>query len=229
MSALPASHRAGVTWWLALIAVIAIFAGTRAGAGGGATLEPLRDWADPALPGQPAKGGAARPPLGKPVELAIPALSVRATVRPVGLDAKGALITPPAQEAGWYELGPVAGARGSAVIVGHVDSRTAPGVFAELTALKPGAVVGVLDEHGVWTIFQVRALSQHPKDQLPDRLWGPSRDRVLRLITCGGAFDGRSGHYRDNVVAHATALGRWRPPVGEPYVEPPWDRLTPDR
>lgn len=221
-----------MAWWLALIAAVAVFAGTRAGAGGAATLEPLGDWADPALPGQPTQGEAAhpeRPPLGKPVELAIPALGVRATVRPVALDAKGALITPPAQEAGWYELGPVAGARGSAVIVGHVDSRTAPGVFADLGTLKRGAVVGVLDEHGVWTIFRVRALSQHPKDQLPDELWGPSRDRILRLITCGGAFDRRSSHYRDNVVAHATALGRWRPPAGEPYVEPPWDEFLPDR
>jgi hypothetical protein len=28
-------------------------------------------------------------------------------------------------------------------------------------------------------------------------------DPELRLITCGGAFDSRSGHYQDNVVAYA--------------------------
>lgn len=224
MTTTQVSHRAGTAWWLALFAMGAVFLGTRAGAGGApVALEPFLEAGNTT----PDVGGRAPAPalLQPPAHLVIPTLDIRATVRGVALDAKGALITPPATDAGWYELGPAPGARGSSVIVGHVDSRTAPGVFAELSKLRPGDLVGVRDTGGVWTVFGVRNLSQHPKDALPPDLWAPTRARVLRLITCGGSFDARTGHYRDNVVAHAEALGRWRPPASDPGREPPWDRL----
>ncbi len=34
-------------------------------------------------------------------------------------------------------------------------------------------------------------------------VYGDTPGAELRLITCGGSFDRRSGHYRDNVVAYA--------------------------
>ena len=33
---------------------------------------------------------------------------------------------------------------------------------------------------------------------------GPVPGPVLRLITCGGRFDAKAGHYRDNVVVYAS-------------------------
>lgn len=226
MTAVHTSHRAGAAWWLALFAMGAVFVGARAGTGGTpAVLEPFSGWDTQAAGLAPDDGRPARAPLTPPARLVIPSIEVRASVRPVGLEPDGALVTPPATEAGWYQHGAVPGARGSSVIVGHVDSRTAPGVFADLGTLRAGDLVGVQDSSGVWTVFAVRSLSQHPKDALPAELWAPAKERILRLITCGGAFDARSGHYRDNVVAHAEALGRWRPPASDPGQEPPWKRL----
>lgn len=226
MTAVPTSHRAGAAWWLALFAMGAVFVGARSGTGGTpAVLEPFDDHDFHAAGVAPDDGRPAAVPLTPPARVVIPSIEVRAAVRPVGIDADGALVTPPATETGWYQHGAVPGARGSAVVVGHVDSRTAPGVFAQVGTLGPGDLVGIQDSSGVWTIFAVRSLSQHPKEALPSELWAPAKDRILRLITCGGAFDPRSGHYRDNVVAHAEALGRWRPPASDAGQEPPWDRL----
>lgn len=38
---------------------------------------------------------------------------------------------------GWYDLGPLRGETGPAVIIGHVDSYTGPGVFFNLKHLLP--------------------------------------------------------------------------------------------
>ncbi|GAA4578166.1 hypothetical protein GCM10023176_53540 [Micromonospora coerulea] len=37
------------------------------------------------------------------------------------------------------------------------------------------------------------------------RVYGPTPGPELRLVTCGGEFDRRRGHYRDNVVVFAVA------------------------
>ena len=53
-------------------------------------------------------------------------------------------------------------------------------------------------------MFRVTGRQQVPKIELPAELFsraGPSR---IALITCGGAFDARTRHYRDNVVVVAT-------------------------
>jgi len=39
----------------------------------------------------------------------------------------------------------------------------------------------------------------------PAACTGPTPDRALRLITCGGSFDYARRSYRDNVVAYALA------------------------
>jgi hypothetical protein len=36
-----------------------------------------------------------------------------------------------------------------------------------------------------------------------EAVFGPVPGRVLRLVTCGGAFDRSSGHYLDNLVVTA--------------------------
>jgi hypothetical protein len=47
-------------------------------------------------------------------------------------------------------------------------------------------------------------VERYAKAQFPtERVYGNTADPELRLITCGGVFDGRSGPYQDNVVAYA--------------------------
>ena len=53
-------------------------------------------------------------------------------------------------------------------------------------------------------VFVVDRLESHPKNAFPTKaVYGPTPGATLRLITCGGSFDRKAGHYRDNVIAFA--------------------------
>jgi hypothetical protein len=79
-----------------------------------------------------------------------------------------------------------------------------PGVFFRLHELKPGDRIVVTRQDGSKPVFRVTRLALYRKDQFPTRLVYGNTDRpVLRLITCGGSFDSRTGHYEDNIIAFA--------------------------
>ena len=64
-----------------------------------------------------------------PVRLSIPALRVQSRLERLGLQADGTVAVPESPHvAGWYEHGPRPGQPGPAVILGHVDSKSGPGV-----------------------------------------------------------------------------------------------------
>jgi Sortase domain len=76
-------------------------------------------------------------------------------------------------------------------------------VFYRLGKLRPGALVEVLRD-GRWLAFRVTEVARYPKDSFPtERVYGPTPDPQLRLITCGGVFD--RGSYLDNTVVYAVA------------------------
>ncbi|HEU5449240.1 MAG TPA: hypothetical protein VFW57_09530, partial [Acidimicrobiia bacterium] len=53
-------------------------------------------------------------------------------------------------------------------------------------------------------IFVVDRVESHRKNAFPTKaVYDPTPGSTLRLITCGGSFDRRAGHYRDNVIAFA--------------------------
>ena len=176
-------------------------------------------------PGPSAAASAPRPPVPQalpavasgrvtsttapPIRLQIPAIHVSAKVVDLGLDTDGALQAPPLTnagvgEAGWYDLGPAPGQVGSAIIVGHVDSRQAAGVFYDLGRLTPGDLVEVTLANGETVRFTVTSVQEYSKARFPAReVYGPEPYPSLRLITCGGAFDEATGHYLSNIVAYA--------------------------
>lgn len=140
-----------------------------------------------------------------PVAVSIPAIGVQSSLVPLGLAADGSLEVPAsAAQAGWFTGGAVPGARGPAVIAGHVDSVRGPGVFSSLDRLVAGDEVLVARADGSSARFVVTGSVRVPKDSFPaDRVYGPVPGAELRLITCGGAFDRGVGHYEDNVVVFA--------------------------
>jgi hypothetical protein len=74
--------------------------------------------------------------------------------------------------------------------------------------------------------FEVTGPARYAKAQFPtDAVFGPVTGPVLRLITCGGAFDGSSGHYLDNLVVTARwsliHVGGARSPHGPPTAPVP--------
>ena len=107
--------------------------------------------------------------------------------------------------AGWLTTAPVPGARGPAVIAGHVDSTTGPAVFFRLRELRAGDPVEVRQRDGDVVRFTVRSRDTFAKDEFPTgQVYGPTAGPVLRLITCDGDIDPRTGHYTDNLVVFAS-------------------------
>jgi sortase (surface protein transpeptidase) len=141
-----------------------------------------------------------------PVTLTIPSIGVQTSLIRLGLTASGTLQVPQSTAvAGWYTGSPRPGAVGSAVIAGHIDSRTGPGIFFRLSSLRPGDRVYVRRADGTLAVFRVTAVRQFPKDSFPtSAVYGPAPDPEVRLITCGGTFDPQTGSYLSNTIVYAT-------------------------
>ncbi len=149
---------------------------------------------------------AAAPAVARPVSLRIPAIGVRTALVRLGLTATGTLQVPPtAAVAGWYTGSPRPGAIGAAVIAGHIDSASGPGVFFRLRLLRPGDLIYVRRADGSLAVFEVTAVRSYLKTRFPTRaVYGAVPNSQLRLITCGGTFDQATGHYLSNVIVFAT-------------------------
>jgi sortase (surface protein transpeptidase) len=107
--------------------------------------------------------------------------------------------------AGWYAPGTRPGDPGSAVILGHVDSKRGPAVFFRLRELRRGDTVTIRRADGSSVRFVVQRTEQYPKDRFPtDDVYYPTLTPALRLVTCGGEFDATVGRYRSNVIVFAT-------------------------
>ena len=141
----------------------------------------------------------------KPVWLTIPAIGVKAPVVNLGLNRNGTLQVPGSTTVvGWYTNSPRPGATGSAIIAGHVDSRSGPGVFFWLRTVRPGERIYVRRADGTLAVFTVTAVQMYAKSHFPTAaVYGPVPDAELRLITCGGTFDYARGSYLSNVVVYA--------------------------
>ncbi len=93
------------------------------------------------------------------------------------------------------------------MIAGHVDSRTGPDVFAALRHARPGDLIVVALVDGTAREFVVDDVGLYAKSTFPTAdVYGPSTERELRLITCGGEYDRDRGGYQANVVVFAHAV-----------------------
>ncbi|MGH9087997.1 MAG: class F sortase [Acidimicrobiales bacterium] len=149
-------------------------------------------------------------PASDPVSIDIPAISVQSNLQHLGLNPDGTIQVPqpgPAyNEAAWYDGSPAPGTEGPSVIEGHIDSAaTGPSVFFRLGALGPGDPVDVTLADGTVAVFTVTGVRQYPKASFPTAtVYGNTDFAALRLITCGGSFDGTTGHYVANTVVFAS-------------------------
>ena len=147
--------------------------------------------------------GAAQ--VAEPASLVIPSIGVTTALVHLGLTGSGALQVPPTTTvAGWYTGSPRPGSVGSAVIAGHIDSVTGPGIFYRLSQLRRGARVYVKRADGTLAVFEVTQVRSYQKDDFPTTaVYGAVPDPELRLITCGGTFDYATGHYLSNTIIYA--------------------------
>ena len=147
-------------------------------------------------------------PSARPVTVVIPAIGVVAPVTRLGLERDGSLEVPKGySETGWWSGGPKPGQTGRAVIVGHVDSKSGPAVFANLQEVRRGDLVEVLRADGSAVEFEVRRVEELDKADFPTfDVYGQADRSELRLLTCGGQFDRSKGHYNRNVIVWATRV-----------------------
>jgi hypothetical protein len=152
-------------------------------------------------PLEPLEGGV-RP--GPPARIFIRAAGVDAVVEPVGLQGQ-ALRVPALGHAGWWAGGPRPGEPGRAVVIGHLDRRDGPGLFARVPKLPRGTSVEITDRRGEVHAYSVVGATRVRKDAFPSaHVYGGAARSVLVLVTCGGPYDPESG-YRDNVLVYARA------------------------
>lgn len=177
---------------------------------------PIAAVSESSTPTSPPPTSAAPPsvlvlPASRPLSIAIPAIDVDAPLMRLGRAADNTLEVPPPgphyDDAGWYRHSPTPGELGPSVIVGHVDSaKNGPSVFWKLGTLSKNDRVRVTRSDGSVAIFEVDEVRVFRKKAFPTTLvYGDTDHAALRLITCGGPFDG-AGHYRDNVVVLASLV-----------------------
>jgi Sortase domain len=167
---------------------------TREGAAKG--LDAVRDF-------RSARGYRATP---VPVRLEIDRIGVSTGLERLGRARDGTVEVPSEWGvAGWYAGGTRPGDPGSAVILGHVDSKSGPAVFYRLRELRPGDLVEVVQAGGARVRFAVERTEQVDKRRFPTAdVYYPTLTPMLRLVTCGGSFDPATGHYRSNLIVYAT-------------------------
>lgn len=143
---------------------------------------------------------------GVPTRLKVAAIDIDTRLETLRLAPDGTLIPPrDFGRAGWYAAGTRPGDIGPAVIAGHVDSKRGPAVFYDLRKLTKGDTIEVM-RGGKTVRFIVTSTAWYPKTRFPTtQVYGPTPDRQLRLITCGGVFDRSLRSYRDNLVVYAVA------------------------
>jgi Sortase domain len=197
---------------LALLVLAAGCTGPRAGYGGVSSTLADRGQAGPADGREAVRGfhstrGYRGTPV--PVRLEIARIGVSTGLQRLGRDQRGAVEVPSGPHrwdtAGWYAAGTRPGDPGSAVILGHVDSRSGPAVFYRLRELRRGDLVEVARADGSTVRFTVQRVQEYPKARFPTAdVYYPTLTPMLRLVTCGGAFDRNVHHYLDNVIVFAT-------------------------
>ena len=142
---------------------------------------------------------------GYAVRLAIPAIKLDTEVRQGGIvqDASGQPIweTLPFVAVHYGDLTSLIGARGNAVIAGHVVTLSEGNVFRFLYQLDVGDRVQVWDdaqhEHD-YSVVDVKLVP--PTDT---SVMAPTPDEQLTLITCGGTFDPVKREFSDRLIVTA--------------------------
>jgi len=136
--------------------------------------------------------------------LAIAKLAVHAPVVPLGIDPQGRMLAPDNPKVvGWFELGPLPGTPGNAILTGHVDWNDGSlGVFAGLKNLAPGDGVEFHSPQQSAAEYAVKWLRTYPADKAPvQEILGQNMDeKEMTLITCAGVFDRNLRNYSHRLI-----------------------------
>lgn len=155
---------------------------------------------------------------GIPVTLIIADHHVQAPVSANALNADGSLYVPPdPADVSWssQDVAPGSGF-GTIILVAHINMGGVAGAFSDLGDYRVGQVITVVLADGRRMKYEVAAAPmQVNKDQVGPRraelfdqshsyaLIGHPKSARLLLLSCGGVFDNRTGHYESNIFVYA--------------------------
>ncbi len=128
---------------------------------------------------------------GIPARLIIPSINVNASIESLGLTPQGAVDVPKGPyDVAWFDVGPLPGQKGSAVISGHYGPwlNGAASVFDNLSQLKPGDKVYVQDTDGSMVTFVVQQSKTYAPNAKAPEVFNPNDAAYLNLITCNGTW-----------------------------------------
>jgi LPXTG-site transpeptidase (sortase) family protein len=146
--------------------------------------------------------------IGYAVRLAIPIIKLDTEVKQGGVvqDAHGDPVweTLPFVAVHYGDMTSRIGARGNAVIAGHVVTLTEGNVFRLLYKVNLDDQVEVWDDHDRQHDFRVVGVKLVPPSDTS--VMTPTDDETLTLITCGGTFDPHKREFSDRLVVTAKPL-----------------------
>jgi hypothetical protein len=159
--------------------------------------------------------------LGVPVELVVAGHGLKAKVSADRLNADGSLFVPKDPRLvswGSQQVAPGSG-HGTIILVAHINSGGVAGAFSDLAEYRVGQVITVVLADGRRMRYAVVAAPiEVDKDQVGSRrqelfdqthsygLPGRPRSGRLLLLSCGGEFDNRTGHYESNIFVYALPI-----------------------
>jgi hypothetical protein len=134
------------------------------------------------------------------------------------LNPDGSLYVPPNPRAvSWssQDVAPGSG-HGTIILVGHVNYGGVAGAFADLADYRVGQIITLVLADGRRLNYAVAA----PPIEVNKNALGPRREELfdqshsyglagrpksgrLLLLSCGGIFDNRTGHYESNIFVYA--------------------------
>ncbi|TWT27318.1 sortase [Planomicrobium sp. CPCC 101110] len=157
----------------------------------------------------------------EPARIEIPSIKAKAEIEATGILENGEMGVPEdVDEVGWFEPGFKVGAKGHAVLAGHVDSLTGPAVFYDLKKMKIGETVILRDRDGREMVFKVTEMVSYETDEAPiEEIFGSSGKRMINLITCTGDFNRKIGSHEERLVVSAELVSDSATKEKEP--EPP--------
>lgn len=137
-----------------------------------------------------------------PVLLNIPSIKVVAPFEAIGLNADRTIEVPVKDmTVGWFTYGAKPGDAGVSVVVGHLDSVKGGAVFEDLHRIKVGDNVIIERQDGSKVVYTVDSLAKFSQNNFPTKLvYGVTNFPAIRLITCSGTYNKKTGSYSENLV-----------------------------
>lgn len=138
-----------------------------------------------------------------PLQLKIPSINIDAKIESLGLTKDGEVDAPSGpKNVGWYNLGPIPGGIGNAIIDGHSGWKgNTPAVFDQLNKLRIGDKIYIENENGQTIVFIVYKIKIYKTNEdYTDVFVSNDNKAHLNLITCTGLWDERQKSSPDRLV-----------------------------